>query len=251
MGETTVAPSLPQESPADSFFSRAIGVFISPGRAFESIVRRPDFLVPLIVSTVGAMVLAETMLDKIGAGRIIRQSLELSGKAAQMTPEQVDQAVQRAAGFTAILVRIAGVVGVPIFALVIAAVGLFIVNVIFGASADFKTGFSVVCYAELVLMVGVVLGLVMVLFADPEQFNPENFVPTTVGFFLNPRETSKPLYVIASSFDIFRVWFIVLCSLGLSTATRKKAGTTAIFLTYLGIWVLIVAGKAGWAAMMG
>ena len=191
------------------------------------------------------------MLEKIGAGRIIRQSLEISGKAAQMTPEQIDQAVQKVATFTAISMRVGGVLGSPIFLLVIAAVGLFIVNVIFGASANFKACFSVVCYASLVLLVGVVLGLVMILFGDVEQFNPENFVPTTVGFFLNPRETSKPLYVIASSFDIFRVWFIILSSLGLSAATGKKVGTVAIFLTYLGIWILIVLGHAGIAALMG
>ena len=118
------------------------------------------------------------MLEKVGAGRIIRQSLEISGRAAQMTPEQLDQAVHRVATFTAISMRVGGVLGVPIFLLVIAALGLFIVNVIFGASANFKTCFSVVCYANLVLLVGVVLGLVMILFGDAEQFNPENFVPT-------------------------------------------------------------------------
>jgi hypothetical protein len=109
----------------------------------------------------------------------------------------------------------------------------------------------VVCYANLVLIVSVVLGLVMILFGDLEQFNAENFLPTTVGFFLNPRETSKPLYVIASSFDIFRVWFVILSSLGLSAATGKKVGTLAILLTYLGIWILLVLGHAGVAALTG
>lgn len=251
MGETTIAPPVPEEPPADSFLSRALGVFISPGRAFESIARRPDFLAPLIIMTVTSLILIEAMLQKVGAGRIIRQSIEMSGKASQMTPEQIDQAVQKMATFTAISMRVAGALGVPIFLLVIAAVGLFVVNVIFGASANFKTCFSVVCYANLVLIVSVVLGLVMILFGDIEQFNPENFLPTTVGFFLNPRETSKPLYVIASSFDVFRVWFIIMSSLGLSAATAKKVGTLAIFLTYLGVWVLLVLGHAGVVAMTG
>ena len=251
MGETMIAPPVPEDQPGDSFLSRAVGIFISPGRAFESIVRRPDFLAPLIISMVGAIVIIEAMLQKIGAARIIRQSLEISGQAAQMTPEQLDQTVQKVATFTAITMRVGGVLGSPIFLLVIAAVGLFIANVVFGASANFKTCFSVVCYANLVLLVGVVLGLVVIVLGDVEQFNPENPVPTTVGFFLNPRETSKPLYVIASSFDIFRVWFIILSSLGLSAATGKKVGTVAIFLTYLGIWILLVLGHAGWAAMMG
>jgi hypothetical protein len=251
MGETTVAPPMPEEPPAGSFLSRAVGVFISPGRAFESIARRPDFLAPLIIMTVASYVLIEAMLQKIGAGRIIRQAIEMSGKASQMTPEQIDQTVQKVAGFTAISMRVGGVLGVPIFLLIIAAVGLFVVNVIFGASARFKACFAAVCYANLVLLVSVVLGLVIVLLGDPEQFNPDNPLPSTVGFFLNPRVTSKHLYVIASSFDIFRVWFIIMSSLGLSAATGKKVGTVAIFLTYLGVWVLLVLCHAGWAAMSG
>jgi hypothetical protein len=251
MDDTIMEPPLPEEPQADSFFTRAIGVFISPGRAFESIARRPDFLAPMITEIVGTIVIIEAMLERIGAGRIIRNSLEISGKAAQMTPEQLEQTIQKAAGITAVIMRAAAVIGVPVFLVVIAAVGLFMVNVIFGASTNFKTCFSVVCYADLVLLVGVVLGLVMIFLGDAEQFNPDNFVPTTVGFFLNPRETSKVLYAAASSFDILRVWFIVLSSLGLSVATRKKVGTIAIFLTYLGIWVLIVLGKVGMAVIRG
>ena len=251
MGETMIAPPAPEDQPEDSFLSRAIGIFIAPGRTFESIVRRPDFIAPLIVGVVGAVVLIEAMLWKIGAGRIIRQALEANGKAAQMSPEQLDQTIQKVAGFTAISMRVGAIIAVPLSMVIIAAVGLFIANVIFGASTDFKTCFSVVCYANLVLLVGVILGLVIVFMGDPEQFNPENPVPTTVGFFLNPRETSKVLYVIASSFDIFRVWFIVLCSLGLSVATSRKVGTISIFLTYFGIWILMTLARAGIATIAG
>jgi hypothetical protein len=249
MGETMVAPAGPEEPQSDSFFSRALGIFISPGKAFESIARKPDFLAPLIAMTVASIVLIEAMLQKVGAEQIIRQSLELSGRAARMTPEQVDTAVHKAAMFTAITMRVAGVLGVPIFILIIAAVGLFIANVVFGASASFKAAFSVTCYANLVSIVGVVLGLLIILFGDVEQFNPENPLPSTVGFFLNPRETSKALYVIASSFDIFHLWFVFLTSLGLSAATGKKVGTAAIFLSYLGLWILFVMCRAGIAAI--
>lgn len=249
MDETIIAPPVPEDQPSDSFLSRAIGIFVSPSRTFQSIVRRPDFIAPLIVAMVGGYVLIEAMLQKIGAGRIVRHSLEMSGRAAQMTPEQLDQAVARASTITAIFMRVGAVIGIPIFVLIIAAVGLLIANLVFGGSVNFKTAFSVVCYANLVLQVAVILGLFIVFMGDPEQFNPENPVPTTVGFFLNPRETSKVVYAVASSFDIFRIWFIVLTSLGLSIATDKKVGTTAILLTFIGLWVLIVLGKAGFAAL--
>ncbi len=245
-----VTPILPEDQPSDSFFSRVIGVFISPGQTFASIVRRPDFIAPLVIGMLGTIVFIEAMLQKIGVSRIVRHSLEVSGKASQMTPEQLDQAIQRASTITAIIMRAAAVVSVPIFLLVVAAAGLVIANAIFGGSLNFKTCFSVVCYANLVLQVGIILGLVMVFFGDPEQFNVENPIPTTVGFFLNARQTSKVLYAAASSFDVLRIWFVALSSLGLSAATGKKVGTAAIFLSFLGIWILLVLAKVGWAAIM-
>ncbi len=251
MAETRIAPSMPEEQAGDSFISRASGVFISPGQTFDSIARRPNFLAPLITMTVASIVLIEAMLQKVGAARITRQALELSGKAAGMSPEVLDSTVQRLAPITTIGMHLRGVLGPPILMVIIAAVGLFIVNVVLGASADFKTCLAVVCYANLVLLVGVVLGLVLIFFGDVEQFNPENPIPSTVGFFLDPRETSKALYAIASSFDIFRVWFIILSSLGLSAATGKKVGTAGIFFSYLGIWIVIVLGHAGIIALIG
>ncbi len=251
MGETMIAPPGPEEPPADSFLSRALGVFISPGTTFESIVWRPDFLAPLITVIVSAVVVTEVMFYKIGAERIVRQSLEISGRASKLSPEQMEQAVHQGAMITAILGRVAGFIGPPIYMLVIAALGLLIVNAILGGSVSLKTGFSIVSYASLVTLVGAALGLVVILYGDPEQFNPQNFMPTTVGFFLNLRETSRPLYAIASSFDVFRIWLIILTSLGLSIATGKKVRPTPIFLCYLGMWMIWVLGVAGLTMLTG
>jgi hypothetical protein len=99
--------------------------------------------------------------------------------------------------------------------------------------------------------VGVVLALVVILFGDAEQFNPQNFIPSNAGFFLNPHETSKPLYVVASSFDIFTTWFLILASLGLSVATARKVRTLPIFLTFLGLWVIWVVAKVGLSMVGG
>jgi FtsH-binding integral membrane protein len=142
-------------------------------------------------------------------------------------------------------------VGAPIYLLIVAAVGLFIVNVMFGATTEFKADFSVVCYAYLVGLVGGLLALVVILFGDAEQFNPQNFIPSNLGFFLNPRETSKPLYAIASSFDVFTVWFLVLAALGLSTATAKKVRTIPIFAIFVGLWAVWVLVKAGLSMVGG
>ncbi len=252
MGETLGAPPGPEEQPGEpSFLDRAVGVFISPATAFESIVRRPNFLAPLIIAMAAGIVVTETMLQKIGIERIVRRSIEISGKAAQMNPDQMQQAIHQGSSVGSILAHVGGVVGPPIYLLVVAGVGLLIVNTIFGASTNFKTSFSVVCYAYLVSLVGAVLAVVVIFFGDPEQFNPQNFVPSSVGFFLNPLDTPKALYTIASSYDIFTIWFLFLASLGLSIASAKKVRTISILLVFIGLWTIWVFGKVGVGMLTG
>jgi hypothetical protein len=251
MSETIVTPYPPEDQPPSSFLGRAVGMFISPGQAFESIVRRPNFLAPLIVAVVMAIAVTETMLHKIGMERIVLRSIELSSRASQMSPDQLQQAAHQGATIGAIFARVIELVGVPIYLLLVAAVGLFIVNVMFGGKTHFKVDFSVACYAFLVSLVGSVLALVLILFGDPEQFNPSNFIPSNPGFFLNPRETSKFLYTIASSFDIFTIWFLILAAMGLSIASARKVRTTPIFLTFMGLWLVWVLAKAGLSMIGG
>ena len=73
--------------------------------------------------------------------------------------------------------------------------------------------------------------------------------PTNVGFFLNPLETSKPLLALASSFDLFTIWFVVLLGIGFSQATGGKVKVRTIFLVYFGLWMIWVLGKVGLAAI--
>ena len=91
--------------------------------------------------------------------------------------------------------------------------------------------------------------LPMILFGDVEHFNPNNPAPTNLGFFLNPLETSKPLLSLASSFDLFTIWFVILLGIGFSQATGGKVKARSVFLVYFGLWMVWVLGKVGWAAV--
>jgi len=185
------------------------------------------------------------MLGKIGAERITRLSLEQSSRAASMSPEQIDQAVSQGAKFTAIAMHVAGFLGPPIALLVIAGIGILIVNVILGARESFKTVFSMVCYADLVTLLGAIMAIAMMFFGDPDHFNSQNPAPGNIGYFLNPHDVSKPLYSLASSADIFTIWLLILLGIGLSKATGGKVKPTPIFLVFAGIWILYVLAKVG------
>ncbi|MGB7592184.1 MAG: YIP1 family protein [Terriglobia bacterium] len=249
MGDVVVKPA-DADTPAQSFPERLLGIFISPAETLADVARKPDFMAPLILGVLGAIAVTETMLWKIGMERIVRMSIEQSGRASSMSPEQMDQAVHQGARIGAIFAHVGGIVVPPIFLLIIAGLGLLIVNLIFGAQAKFKTVFSLICYANLVSLLGSVMAVAVILFGDPDHFNAQNPVPSNVAFFLNPREVSKPLYAMASSADIFTIWFLILIAVGLAEGTGRKVKPLSIFLVYAGFWVIWILGKAG-LAMIG
>ncbi len=239
------------ESPPMSFSERFLGVFISPGPTFEGIARRPGFIAPLIVAIVSGLVILETMLFKIGMGRMIRQSLEQGGQAAKMSADQLEGAVRTGATVGTVFAHVGVLVFGPAMLLILAALGLGILVLIYGAPANFKAVFSATCYANLVGVLGVLMGVALILFGDPEHFNAQNPIPSNVGFFLNPLETSKPLYSLAGSADILWIWTMVLMAMGWSRASGGKAKTLPVFLALAGIWLIWVLGKMGFAAILG
>jgi hypothetical protein len=242
---TNQAPAAPA---AQSFWSRWLGVYVSPGQTFQDIARQPDFIFPLIASIVSALVFTEVMLGKIGMEQIIRNSIAQSGRT--ITAEQVQQAVQAGATIGIVISHVMALVGSPIYLAIVAALALLIINAIYGGAVNFKTAFSVACYTNLVNVLAVLMALPMIWFGAPERFNPNNPMPTNVGFFLSPLETSKGVMAIAGSIDLFSFWFIALLGIGYSAATGGKVKPLSIAGFYFGIWLVLVLGKVGLALIM-
>ena len=248
---TAIAPEAAQ--PSKSFMERFIGVFISPGETFADIARKPDFIVPLVVMTILTAIGMEIFLAKIGLDGITRYAIEHSSRGANMSADQVNQAVSAAVPIQKIVFHIIGVIYVPIICLIGALVGMIIVNSIFGGEIPFKTALAIPSYANLISIVGSVIATLLVFFGDPEHFasNPGNPMPTTVGFFMNPADISKPLLALASSFDLFTLWYLALLGIGFSQASGKKASTGAVFGCIFGVWLVWVVIKVGLSTLGG
>jgi hypothetical protein len=239
------APAVPSGSP----WQRLVGIFWSPGSAFAEIARRPDFVLPLALLVLTSVLSTEGVLAKIGIERIIRISIEQSGQASKMSPEQMQQAIERGVRIGGILAHITGFLTSPVILLIAAGIGLLIVNGIFGGELNFKAAFSIASYAYLPTVVRSLMGLALAFFGDPDRFNPRAPTPSSLGFFLNPLETSKPLFTFLSWMDIFTIWFLVLLAIGLSAATNRKVKPLGIFFCYFGVWMVLVLGSTAFAAL--
>jgi hypothetical protein len=247
MTTTSEAPN----PPAKSFFTRLVGVFISPGETFADIAQKPDFIVPLIVVIVLNVAGTEAFLAKIGIEPVIRWAMEHSSRTANMTPEQIQQTITRMVGIQTILAHVASVLWIPFVTLIVALIGWVTVKTIFGAEISFKTAFSVAAYAYLVNIIYVVITGAMIFLGDPAHAisNPQNLGPTSLGFFLNPVDTPKPLLALGGSLEIFTIWYMVLLGLGFSEASHGKAKFVSVFLVFLGLWLVMTLAKMGLATL--
>jgi len=246
MGDVVAKPP-DADTPAQSFPERLMGIFISPVETLADVARKPDFILPIVLLAVVAVAGTEVFLHKIGMEPVLRYAYEHSSRTANMSPEQLQAMLERAVPITIWTTRVGAIIWVPLVVLVGAVLGLVAVNSIFGGRITFKTAFSISSYAYAVNIIYSLTALTMTLFGDPDHCisNPQNPAPTSVGFFLNPNDVSKPLMSLASSLEIFTIWNIALLALGCSVASGRKAKTIPLFFTFLGLWVvkvLIVMG---------
>jgi hypothetical protein len=124
------------------------------------------------------------------------------------------------------------------------------INFVFGGKATYGSIFAVWFFASLPGIVKPLLGVIVILAgADPESFNIKNYAPTNVAAFLNPIDTNKALYALATSLDAITIWTLVLLAIGTAivAGVKRTSGYIAVF----GWWAIFVLIGAGIAAIQG
>jgi hypothetical protein len=242
---------LPEEEPQAKGLgegSRLTGVFFEPAKTFEDVAARPGFWVPLILVIVVSLCFTVLFGQHVGWDRMMRHQLETSSRAAQLTPEQREQQIAVTAKVAPIGSFVFILLLLPLGTLIWAAVLLGIVKGMMSAQVRLKQVFAILCYASLP---GVIMGLLMIavmFMKPPDDFNIQNPLVFNPGAFMDPLTTSKFIYSLASSLDLFTLWKLVLIGIGLKAAGGKTlsmgGAMSAAFLPWA-IWTLCAASLAG------
>jgi hypothetical protein len=111
--------------------------------------------------------------------------------------------------------------------------------------------FAIVCYAQLPgilmsIMIYIVLQIKNV--ADYNINNPLMFNPAA---FMDPQTSSKFLYSVASSFDLFTFWIMLLIATGLKAASGKRLSFGGAFFAVALPWAAYVLVKSAVAGITG
>ena len=179
---------------------------------------------------------------------MIRHQTETSSRASQLTPEQRETQIQMGVKFAPVMTYVIILVGVPLGTLIWAAILLGIVKGMMSAQVRLKQVFAIMWSSSLPSVIMTLLAIAVMFMKPPDDFDLQNPLVFNPGKLMDPLTSSKFLYSVASSLDLFRLWTLVLIAIGLKAAGGKQlsmgGAVTAVFLPWA-IWTLGTAALAG------
>lgn len=250
------------EEPAEAKigpFGRLFGVLLSPGETFADINRKPTWVVALIISIVisTGFWLFFNWRVKPDWRVMIRKQIEhrMESSNTSLTPEQIDDQVDKAAGFTKYFTY----VGALLFPLIgaFAISGLFAIGMMFiQAQTTYKKVLSVYAWTSCAMtLVTVVVTCASLMARDPASLSQidmngmRGLTATNLAVFL-PDSSSAVLKSLAGSLDLFTIWTVILLIVGLAAiggSKRVTKGKTAGLV--ISLWVIWILLKVGFASI--
>ncbi|HVS88142.1 MAG TPA: YIP1 family protein [Candidatus Acidoferrum sp.] len=229
-----------------SAIGRIIGVFFSPKATFEDIVRKPSWVLPVILLTILSIVVSLAINQRINWREFMSQQIEKSPRAAQMSPEQKQQQIEGGAKFSPVLTYAIGLLGPITAALLVALVMWGAYTLLGGASTNFGTAFSIASHAFLTGLVSSPL-FILILYLKPfGTVDLENPIATNLAALL-PDESAKWLVALCKSIDIFSIWTLILLAIGFAAVNPKKLKGGKSYTIAFTVWAAFVVIRVGWA----
>jgi hypothetical protein len=241
-------PAAPSMSTPETLTS----IFFEPSRTFEALRERPRFLVAGLVIIALSLVITFLIFNKIDYAAFMREQITKSPRGAQMSPEQVDQAVGFYNGpIGKVFIYVIPLLGTAVY---IAAGGaLYLLgSMLMGGALRYKQALSVWTYSSFPPSVlGAIVAAVVVLLTPASDINPTQpggLIRANLAVLLGPG-SSPVLGAVLGSLDIFVFYGLFLAAIGLRKTGKMSSGSA--WTVVIGLWLLGVLLKVCWAALFG
>jgi Yip1 domain len=227
---------------ASSPFGRVFGIFFSPQATFEDIARKPNWILPVILTTVLSILAVTALNQRMNWREFISQKIEQDPRASSLSADQKEKQVEISSKITLYIVYAAGVLGPAIMAVVVGAVMMLAFNLLAGAGATFLQSLAIAAYSGLVGLVSTPIFL-LVLFLRPKgSIDPDNPMVTNVAALL-PEDSAKWLMTLGKSLDIFTIWTLVLVAIGFAAVNPRKLKGVKPYAIVFGVWAVYVIAR--------
>ena len=232
----------------DSSIARVVGVLFSPTKTFEAIRQRPTWLVALVILVILGVIGSYLVTGKMDMEDVVRDAI--ADRGSQASEEQIEQAIEFQEKFGSILAILGVVVVFPVGCLLMALLFWLILKLL-GGEFPYQTSFATSLHGLMPTAVSSVLSLPVILSRDElayDDVRTGSILKSNLGAFAG-EETGVALRTLLSSIDLFSIWCAILLVIGYSVVGKVSRGKAAG--TVIGLWVLWIAIKVGWAALFG
>ena len=237
-------PNTPATGAEMSTAETLTGIFFEPSRTFEALRARPRFLAGAIILLALACLVTVLLYTRIDMGQYVRDRIEKSPQAAQLSEAQKDMQVRMGKNL--------GMLAIPLSVPIIIAGGaaLYLLGVLaFGGSISYKKSLAVWAYSSIPPSVlGALIAILVLFLKSADSIDPEHMVATNPAVLLG-EDASKILVAVLSQFDLLRFYGIFLAALGLRKVA--KISSTQAWGVVIALWAIGALLRIASAAIFG
>jgi len=225
-------------------FARIFGVLFSPKATFQSIVRQPTWVVPIILSCLVFLGTVGLFGHRGGWPSYFEKQLASNNRFQELPKDQQQRTLAAELKYGPPVAYAEGVIAPLVGALVMAAILLGLFKGLAGAQFGFKTSLGIVSYAWVPNLISGLLGILIIAVKDPATVDLQNIVASNASIFVSG-DSARWLIALLSAIDIFSFWVMILLAMGYSAAAPKKLSTGKAFAWIFSAWLIYVLLKVG------
>ena len=231
-----------------SEIERVVDTFVAPAATFRDILRSASWWLPFVLLVASSLATAFVVDRKVGFDQVfenqVRQSQKAQDRLADLTPGQRAQNVKIQVTVTK-YITYGSFAMIAIFLAIYSLILWAAFNFGLGAKTTFPQVFAVSMYSALPYLLTALLdNSCALVWGNAEGYDYKNPVGTNLGYFLP--DAAPWLKGLLSSFDVVKLWSVVLQAVGMAIIAKKTIAQSAII---VGVFWLIgvmatVAGAA-------
>jgi len=240
----TASAPLAEPQASISPFGRLVGVIFSPKATFADIVRKPSWLLPVILLAVLGAIVAVSLNRKMDWREYMSQQIEKSPRAASLSAEQKQQQIEVGAKFAPISAYVFGIPAPLVVVLIVAGVMLAAYNLVAGADVSYGMSLGIVSHAFVPWLIGNLTFLLVLFLKPPGTLDLDNPVATNAAAFL-PEGSAKWLEALAKNVDLLAIWITFLIAIGFAAANARKLQGRRSYNIAFGVFLVYIVIRVG------